>query len=160
MTAGAGGESAGPRPGRRRLLVVLLVLSAVLNLCFVAGAVWRRTHEPLRPVERIREVAGELNLTPQQRLAFDRYFRTMRARAQLMHAELDPIIADAWAEIAKPQPNQARISQLFDMAAQKRHDFARDATANTLSFLAALSPAQRAEFVTLLREHRQRWEHH
>ena len=150
-----GGATA--RARSRRLLIVLLVLSGVLNLCFIGGVLWARMHEPPRGPERIQQIAGELNLNPQQRAGFEQYFRLMRARAQLMRAELDPVVSEAWTEIAKPQPDQAKIDKDFEAAATKRHAFAHAATQNTLNFLATLSPDQRAKFVSLLREHRALW---
>ncbi|HEY1795677.1 MAG TPA: periplasmic heavy metal sensor [Stellaceae bacterium] len=157
IAATDGRASAAPR--KPRALLVLLILSAALNLCFIGGALWLRTHEPPRTPIRPREFADELKLTPQQRTGFEQYFHLMRARAQLMRAELDPIISQAWAEIAKPQPDQKQIDQDFEQAASKRHAFAHDATQTTLTFLATLSPEQRQKFVTLLREHKAPWMH-
>lgn len=150
-----GGASAAPR--KPRTLLVLLILSAALNLCFIGGALWMRMHEPARGPVKAEEFAAELHLNADQRAGFEQYFRVMRARAQLMRAELEPVIAQAWAEIAKPQPDQAKIEQDFAAAAAKRHAFAHDATQNTLTFLATLSPDQRQKFVQLLREHRAFW---
>jgi uncharacterized membrane protein len=158
IAASGGGATAGVRG--RRLLVVLLVLSGVLNLCFIGGVLWTRMHEPPHGPGRVQQIADELGLNPQQRAGFEQYFRLMRARGQLMRAELDPVVSQAWAEIAKPQPDQAKIDQDFEAAATKRHAFAHDATQNTLNFLATLSPDQRIKFVNLLREHRAFWLHH
>lgn len=143
-----------------RTLLVLLIVSAALNLFFIAGALWLRMHEPPRMAIRPQEFADELKLNPQQRAGFEQYFHLMRARAQLMRAELEPIIGQAWTEIAKPQPDQTKIEQDFEQAASKRHAFAHDATQTTLSFLATLSPEQRQKFVTLLREHKAPWMQH
>ena len=107
----------------------------------------------------MRAIAGELGLNDQQRARFDNYFRAMRARFQLMRSELDPLVTDAWSEIAKPHPDQAKIEQDFEAAAAKRRTFGQEATANTLAFLSSLSPEQRAKFVSLLREHRGFWLH-
>ncbi|HEY1795717.1 MAG TPA: periplasmic heavy metal sensor [Stellaceae bacterium] len=138
-------------------MFVLLILSAALNLCFIGGALWLRMHEPPRTPIRPQEFADDLHLNPQQRASFEQYFHLMRARAQLMRAELDPIVSQAWAEIAKAQPDQKQIEQDFEQAAAKRHAFAHDATQTTLTYLATLSPEQRQKFVTLLREHRAPW---
>lgn len=137
-------------------MAVLLILSLVLNLCFIAGAAWMRLHAP-RPEERIQAIAGELGLNEQQRAGFDNYFHTMRARFQLMRGELNPLVGNAWTEFAKPQPDQGKIEQDFEAASAKRRTFGREATANTLSFLSTLSPEQRAKFVALMREHRAFW---
>jgi Spy/CpxP family protein refolding chaperone len=158
IAATDGRASAGPR--KPHTLLVLLILSAALNLCFIGGALWLRMHEPPRTPIRPQEFADALKLTPQQRAGFEQYFHLMRARAQLMRAELDPIISRAWAEIAKPQPDQNQIEQDFEQAAAKRHAFAHDATQTTLGFLATLSPEQRQKFVALLHEHKAPWMQH
>jgi Spy/CpxP family protein refolding chaperone len=158
IAASAGGAAAAPR--KPRTLLVLLVISAALNLCFIGGALWLRMHEPPRTPIRAQEFADDLHLTPQQRAGFEQYFHLMRARAQLMRAELEPIINQAWTEIAKAQPDQNQIEQDFEQAAAKRRAFAHDATQTTLSFLATLSPEQRQKFVTLLREHKAPWMQH
>ena len=115
MTAG---PPAAPGSGRR-LLWLLLTVSLTLNLFFVAGAVWIKMHRltgPTGPVARMRYLAGELNLDPQHRLEFERYFRTLRARIRLMHAEVAPLVNDAWAELASPNASETKVTQLFDEA--------------------------------------------
>ena len=140
-----------------RLLIAVLVISLVLNLCFVAGAVWTRLHAPpggRNLVERYQEIASELDLNAQQRAAFDQYIAAMRGRADQMRQDTDPLMGAAWDELAKPQPDEARVAQLFDQAGDKRRGFQHDATAQTLTLLTNLSPAQRAKFVALMREKR------
>ena len=157
MTSAADGGVTAPAWRGRRLLIVLLAVSVVLNLFFIGGVAWTRMRDLPRGADRTQEIAAQLNLNPQQKTGFEQYFRTMRARAQLMRAELDPIVTEAWAEIAKPQPDQAKIEKDFEAASTKRRAFAHDATQNTLNFLGTLSPEQRAKFVKLLREHRAFW---
>ena len=56
-------------PTRQHLLWVALALSLVLNLCFIAGAVWVRIHEPaltLSPEERFHRIGAKLALSPDQ----------------------------------------------------------------------------------------------
>jgi Spy/CpxP family protein refolding chaperone len=149
------------RWGRRRLWWILLALSLVLNVCFIGGVLWYRASAPpfqRGPIEeRFLEMADRLNLDPQQRTAFDRYFRTFRARFTLMREEVEPLIADAWSEIAKPQADEAQVLHLFDEAAAKRRAFQREVTSATFAFLATLSPEQRAQFVVLARRHLAPW---
>lgn len=160
MIAAADGRAGPAGLGRRRAILAALAVSLVLNLCFVAGAAWTRLREPPGPGERFKAIAGELDLSPEQSAAFDRYLKAMRERSRQARAEIEPAVTSAWAEIAKPNPDQAQIGRLFDQAAEKRRTFQRDGTAATLQFLTALSPEQRAKFVTLLRERRARWHHH
>jgi uncharacterized membrane protein len=145
---------------RQHLLWVLLTLSVVLNLCFIVGAVWIRIHPPAMPpgsAERLQRIAAELPLDPQQRQAFDRYAQTVRGRMEKMRREVEPLIGQGWAEIAKPDADEAAVMQLFDEAAQARRGFQRELTTATLSFLATLSPEQRANFVELARKRPTPW---
>jgi Spy/CpxP family protein refolding chaperone len=154
--ATAGTTTSAGRPGRRAL-VILLVVSAVLNLCFIGGAAWTRWHAPARwasAEQRYRQMAAELDLTPQQRTAFDSYFAAMRARTETMHHDVAPMMESAWEEIAKPEADAAKVMRLFDEAAEKRREFQREASAQTLDFLATLTPAQRSKFVAIARERR------
>jgi Spy/CpxP family protein refolding chaperone len=158
MSAAAAASLAALRGQRySRLLIALLVRSLVLNLCFVAGALWTRLHAPpggRNLVERYQEIASELDLNAQQRAAFDQYIAAMRRRADQMRQDTDPLMGAAWDELAKPQPDEAKVTQLFDQAGDKRRGFQHDATAQTMALLATLSPAQRAKFVALMRERR------
>jgi Spy/CpxP family protein refolding chaperone len=139
----------------RRLLIILLVGSALLNLCFVGGAAWTRWHMHARwasPEQRDRQMAAELDLAPQQRVAFDSYIAAMRARTEKMHQQVAPLVGSAWEEIAKPVADAAQVMRLIDEAAEKRREFQREASAQTLDFLATLTPAQRSKFVAIARE--------
>ncbi len=160
-TAGPAGPPGAPTgwPGRR-ILVALLVISAVLNLFFVAGAAWTGFHAPARwpgAGQRYQQMAAELGLEPQQRMGFDRYVAAMRARTDKMHEQVAPLIGAAWDEVGKPKADMAQVMRLFDEAAEKRREFQREATAQTLDFLAILSPTQRSKFVAIALERRARW---
>ena len=56
-----------------------------------------------------------------------------------MHARIEdapagcPLVDGAWAELAKPQADQAQVMQLLDEAADPRRAFLREATAQTLA---------------------------
>jgi len=156
-TADSSVRSRGPR---RPALVILLVASVALNLCFMAGAAWIKLHPPApfpSIEERYRQMAGELDLDTKQRAAFDAYVAAMRARMARMQQQVAPPMNAAWDEIAKPQADSAQVMRLFDEATEKRREFQREATGQTLEFLATLSPAQRSKFVALERERRSRW---
>jgi Spy/CpxP family protein refolding chaperone len=160
VSAAAAGTTAVRRPQRSRLWAALFVVSLALNLCFVAGAIWSRTHAPPARTdiaEFYRQMAAELDLDPQQRAAFDRYVAAMRSRMDQMRQETDPLINAAWEEIAKPQPDAAKVEQLFDESAEKRRVFQREAASQMLAFVATLSPAQRGKFVQLMRDRRAAW---
>ena len=146
---------------RQHLVSILLALSLALNLFFVAGALWIRIHgppPPMNPEERLQYIGAQLALDPEQKQAFEQYYQAVHSRMQLMHKALDPLVADAWSEISKPDADQAKVIELFDEAAQTRRGYMRELTPVTLSFLGKLSAEQRAKFVELIRQ--KPWEHH
>jgi Spy/CpxP family protein refolding chaperone len=140
--------------------MALLAVSLVLNLCFIAGALWSRLNPPparLDLAERYRQMAAQLDLDPQQRAAFDRYVGGIRARSEQMRQETDPLMSAAWEELAKPQPDTAKVERLFDEAGDKRRAMQHEATSQTVALLNALSPEQRAKFVAIMRDWRASW---
>lgn len=160
MSAAAAGTTR--RTGRpsQRLALMLLALSVALNLFFVGGALWVRLHPAAAlsfQEQRFQRMASELDLAPQQRVGFDRYVAAMRAHTARMHQQLAPLFGAAWEEMAKPQADEAQVMQLFDEASAKRREFQREATSQTLAFLATLSPAQRAKFLTIVQAHWTHW---
>ena len=144
------------RPGsRQHLFWVLLILSLALNLCFIAGALWIRVQGPplpMSPEQRLQQIEPQLALDPQQKAVFDEYARTVRSRVQSMHEAIEPLVANAWSELAKPDADEARVMLLFDQAGDQRRAFRRELGTVTFAFLAKLSPEQRAKFVELARQ--------
>jgi Spy/CpxP family protein refolding chaperone len=144
------------RPGsRRHLFWVILVLSLALNLCFIAGALWIRVQGPplpMSPEQRLQQIEPQLALNPQQKAAFDEYARTVRSRVQSMHEAIEPQVANAWSELAKPDADEAKVMLLFDQAGDQRRAFRRELGTATFTFLTKLSPEQRAKFVELARQ--------
>jgi Spy/CpxP family protein refolding chaperone len=144
------------RPGSRQHLVwVVLILSLALNLCFIAGALWIRVQGaplPMSPEQRLQQIEPQLALDPQQKAAFDRYARTVRSRMQSMREAIEPLVGNAWSELAKPDADDAKVMQLFDQAGEQRRAFRRELGTATFAFLAKLTPEQRAKFVELARQ--------
>jgi Spy/CpxP family protein refolding chaperone len=144
------------RPGsRQHLFWVVLILSLALNLCFIAGALWIRVQGPplpMSPEQRLQQIEPQLALNSQQKAAFDEYARTVRSRMQSMHEAIEPLVANAWSELAKPDADQAKIMQLFDQAGEQRRAFRPELVTATFTFLAKLTPEQRAKFVELARQ--------
>jgi Spy/CpxP family protein refolding chaperone len=145
---------------RQHLLWVALILSLVLNLCFVAGALWARIQGPPAPFnieERLQRIGSELELNPQQRQNFDHYSETVRSHLQQMREAVEPLMNAAWSEISKPDADEATVMKFFDQAAQERRGFQREMIATTLSFLATLSPEQRAKFIQVFHQRPRSW---
>ena len=144
------------RPGsRQHLFWVVLILSLALNLCFIAGALWIRVQgppPPMSPEQRLEQIEPQLSLDAQQKAAFDQYARTVRLRMQAMHDAIEPLVASAWSELGKPDADDAKVMQLFDQAGEQRRAFRRELGTATFTFLAKLSPDQRAKFVELARQ--------
>jgi Spy/CpxP family protein refolding chaperone len=76
---------------------------------------------------------------------------------QQMREIVEPLMNAAWAELAKPDADQATAARLFDEAGQARRGLQRELLAPTLSFLATLSPEQRAKFVELFHQRPKAW---
>ena len=145
---------------RHPLLWVVLTLSLLLNLCFVAGALWIRVQGPAlpaSPAERLQRIGAELVLDPQQRQAFEQYSENVRAHMQQMRDTVEPLMSAAWSELAKPDADQATAARLFDEAGQARRSLQRELLAPTLAFLATLSAEQRAKFVELFHQRPRSW---
>jgi Spy/CpxP family protein refolding chaperone len=145
---------------RQHLLWVALILSLALNLCFVAGALWARIQGPPAPInieERLQRVGEQLVLDPQQKQAFEHYSDTVRAHLQQMREAVEPLMNAAWSEMAKPDADEATVMQFFDQAAQTRRGFQHEMITTTLSFLAVLSPDQRARFIKLFHQRPRSW---
>ena len=145
---------------RHPLLWGVLTLSLLLNLCFVAGALWIRIQGPplpASPAERLQRIGAELALDPQQRQAFDQYSENVRAHMQRMRDTVEPLMTAAWSELAKPDADQATAARLFDEAGQARRSLQRELLTPTLTLLATLSPEQRAKFVELFHQRPRSW---
>ena len=146
---------------RHSLFWVALALSLALNLCFVAGALWIRMQAPAfpaNPAERLQLIGTELQLDPQQNQAFARYTEILSTHMQRMREKVEPLMSAAWAELAKPDADQATAARLFDEAGQARRGLQRELLAPTLAFLSTLSPDQRAKFVELFHRRPRSWE--
>jgi uncharacterized membrane protein len=153
--------TAGAAPTRggisgRRQLIAILVISLALNLCFVAGGLWSRFNTPAAPTaaERFREVAATLKLTPEQKVAFDKYAMALRVQYRKLNADNDPKMMAAWTELAQDHPDQARVAQLLDEAAARRRAFQDQVVTETTELLAAFSPEQRAKFLAEVQQRR------
>jgi uncharacterized membrane protein len=140
---------------RRPFLWLLLGVSLALNLFFVGAFLWSRFRDQPPPIyaeERLEWIGGQLRLDPQQKEAFAKYSQAVRAHMQTMHAAVDPLMGKAWSEVAKPDADAAKVVELFDEAGRTRRGYMHELAPVTLSFLATLSPEQRAKFVELARQ--------
>jgi uncharacterized membrane protein len=136
-------------------LTVALCLSLLLNVFFIGGAFWARMHLPhplMAPAQRIEEVARQLELTPDQRIAFDRFIRTLRMRTRHLRELNESLFADTWSEYAKAQPDPAVIEQAIEESGKNRHAYQIEISQAMRTFLASLNDEQRARFVEQIRD--------
>jgi len=143
---------AAPKSGARgRLVWVALALSLTLNVFFVFGLLWFQVAgRPMHtPAERVAATANELNLTVEQRGAFQQFVSEVQQRSRHLRESNQPLIQQVWDELAKPQPDQALVARLVDEATENRHTYQKDMASALSQFLTALSPEQRAQFVAL-----------
>ncbi len=145
-----------PAGGRGRAGLVVLALSLTLNVFFVAGLIWTRTmhhpHPPLPVVERFEQIAKDTNLTGDQLAAFDQFDHAFRERLRQLRDQNRPVVEAIWNELAKPQPDQDKISSLIEQAGENRRAAQKENTAALMTFLAALSPEQRTRFADLAQQ--------
>jgi uncharacterized membrane protein len=139
---------------RLRILLAVLAVSLVLNMLFVAGAVWSRIEAPpARSLDqRFERIGAQLDLDSAQRAAFDKFITEMRARRDKVQRQVVPLYRSAWDAAAKPAMNTTEVAQSFEAAYGERLRLNRETTARMTEFLAALSPEQRGRFVALARE--------
>ncbi|HXP30987.1 MAG TPA: periplasmic heavy metal sensor [Stellaceae bacterium] len=137
------------RPARRRgrLVWVALILSLTLNVFFIGGLVWSKVaRERIEtPAERFQQLGRELNLSSAQQADLRQFVRTIRLRARLLQESNGPLLERTWQEVAKPSPDQAEFARLTGQAAQNREAFQKDMSAALATFIAALTPEQRAQ---------------
>ncbi len=148
--------SAAVRRGTRQpFLWAVLILSLALNVCFVAGAMWIRFQGaplPAGPEQRLQQIGPQLALDPEQKQAFDQYAHVVSSQMRAMHEAIEPLVGNAWSELAKPDADDTKIMQLFEQAGEQRRLFRHELATATFSFLARLSPEQRSKFVELARQ--------
>ena len=150
-------EAAAKSGSRTRLIWTALVLSLVLNVCFVGGLVWSRlqAERPTTPAERFQQVAREMNFAGSERENFQQFFQTVRRETQQMRENNRPIMQRIFSELEKEHPDQAAITQLIDQATENRRAYQKDMATALAGFLATLTPAQRGRFVELLAKRQQ-----
>ncbi len=155
MTSPAAGEPSRPRTGSR-LAKAALILSLTLNVFLIGGFVYAKVavERWMTPGERFQALAKELTLTPDQRAAFQKLIETMRLGRQHLRDTNQPLIEQAWNELAKPQADQQALTRIIAQVADNRRQFQTEVAAAMGEFLATLTPDQRAQFVRLAKERR------
>src|SRR5690242_5405653 len=122
---------------RSRILTAVLAVSLVLNVLFVAGALWGRIEEaPARGLDqRFERIGTQLNLDASQRAAFDRLLAELRGRGDKVQQQVAPLYRAAWDAAGNPAADADEVFRLFDAALDKRRELSRDTMRKTLDFL-------------------------
>src|SRR5260370_16071115 len=136
---------------RGRLVWIALALSLTLNVFFVFGLLWFQVAGQLMqtPAERVAATANELNLTAEQRGAFQQFVSEVQERSRRLRESNQPLIQQVWDELAKPQPDQALIARLVDEATENRHTYQKNMAGGLSQFLPPPPPQQPGPFARL-----------
>lgn len=138
---------------RGRLLWLALIVSLAINAFIVGLAVWWVTAERMNPAQRFQQIVHELNLSDDQRDAFQQFIIAARRGTRQLHDNNQPLLEKVWQELSKPQPDQQLIAKLVDEATQNRRAYQKTMTAALTQFLGDLSPDQRTQFIGLTERH-------
>ncbi len=143
--------------GRGRFGTAVLTLSLTLNIFVIAGLFF--AHEMIRPpetpVQHFEQAGRAIQMSDDQHTAFRSFIRTMRDNNRDLPEHNEPLTDSVWDELAKPQPDTAKISGLVDQANDNRRANQKDTGVALLAFLNTLTPDQRVQFATLARQHPQ-----
>jgi uncharacterized membrane protein len=148
---------AAAKPGgwpRSRILSAVLAISLVLNVLFIAGAVWSRIDvPPSRGLDqRFEQIGAQMALDPGQRAAFDKFIAELRGRRDKVKRQVAPLYRSAWDAAGRPAMDATEVLRSFEAAFDERLRLNRETTARMIDFLATLSPEQRGRFVALARD--------
>src|SRR5260370_37585893 len=118
-------EAAPKSSARGRFVCIALALSLRLTVFFVSGLLWFQVagQSMQTPAERVAATANELNLTAEQRGAFQQFVSEVQERSRQLRDSNQPLIQQVWDELAKPQPDQALIARLVDEATGNRRTY-------------------------------------
>lgn len=138
-------------PPRRcgRVGSIALILSLLLNVFFVGGLVYSKfaAGPPPSPQQRFLAMAGDLDLSPDQRKDLREVARVIRQKSQDLRQTNQPLIKEIWEELEKPQPDRDKLTQLFAKVSDNRQKSQADIGAAMIAYLATLTQDQRKDFV-------------
>ncbi|HTZ77180.1 MAG TPA: periplasmic heavy metal sensor [Stellaceae bacterium] len=153
MTVPIEGAAGQPRK-TGRLVKVALTLSLALNIFFIAGLVYTKiVMEHWRGPPPLMTLANELNLTPDQHKTFRQFIQTVREHGKALRDANTKLGEQIWDELSKPQPDPAKIAQVFTQVADNRRDFQTAVSNALLPFLESLTADQRAKFIEIAKRH-------
>ena len=142
----------------RALTAILLLISAVFNVAFVAGyLISRRRPEALTTMEKVTDVvATDLDLDKKQRETFLSLYKKSKGESAKLREAIRMTRDSLMAEMGNPSPDQERIqtlqSELHDL-----HSAYREASLKHYQeFMDTLTPKQRKHVTERVERHEKR----
>jgi Spy/CpxP family protein refolding chaperone len=139
---------------------LLLALSLVLNIFFIAGFFWTQHAMAMwrDPDERLEMMGDRLDLNQSQRGELKQIIEQLRTKAQ---ARMDARVTtrrEILDMALQPNPDRAAIASRIAEASQQRVQFMTETLDSVLPFLASLTPEQRNKLKQLMDQRREgRW---
>jgi len=149
-----------PRRGLRapRLIEIVLVLSLALNLCVAGGFLFARWSVPVHPPapggfdHALEVIAGRLGIDPTQSKPYADLHHAIKVARDHFFVVHHGLGDQIWKELAKPEPDSARLQQLLDTSMETRRAFQGEVMTAVNGFLATLTPEQREVFVKVAQD--------
>lgn len=137
----------------KRLGWTLFAVSLVMNLFFAYGAhTARREAAALRsPEGRLEALARSLDLSPEQRAVFEQAWARIAETEREVKAANRETAEAFWAELAKAEPERAKVLGLFDRSSGVLIAVQRRRIEAMMDVLAALKPEQRRAYLNIAR---------
>jgi hypothetical protein len=135
------------------LTSMALILSLALNICAVGGFLyssWNETPHGSGMEYRLDMLSKRLHLTAAQMPAFEEFRQSLRHNQEALGQYNDPLLAQAWTELIKPEPDLTTVQGFIDQMSMHRHAFQIDVSASLVHLLAALTPDQRVQLAKIV----------
>jgi Spy/CpxP family protein refolding chaperone len=136
---------------------VLLALSLVLNIFFIAGFFWTQHAMAMwrDPDERLEMLGDRLDLNQSQRGQLKQVIEQLRSKGQARMEERRTIRRQILDMALQPNPDRAAIASRIEEASHQRVQAMSDMLDTVLPFLASLSPEQRSKLKDLMDQRRE-----
>jgi Spy/CpxP family protein refolding chaperone len=135
------------------LTSIALILSLALNVCAVGGFLyssWNEMPHGTGMEYRLDMLSKRLHLTAAQMPVFEEFRQSLRHNQEALGQYNDPLLAQAWTELIKPEPDLTTVQGFIDQMSMHRHAFQIDVSASLVHLLAALTPEQRVQLAKIV----------
>jgi Spy/CpxP family protein refolding chaperone len=136
---------------------VLLALSLVLNIFFIAGFFWTRHAMAMwhDPDARLEAMADRLDLNQSQRGQLKQIIDELRSKGAARMEDRRAIRREIVDMALQPNPDRAAIAGRIEEASRQRVQAMTGMLDTVLPFLASLSPEQRGKLKELMDQRRE-----